>query len=373
LPPKLYLLLYKILAQMSYSDSLLTAMRRTGDQPADELIESVFGDGEKKLAFKNWLDAVQSNAALEQAGQEFSSNNIVQNSNRLPSWANRKVMNAGNAFFARHAAQILNLMGLLSLPYCYAAADGAMVLHLSERMNQDTGKRLLETATFIWDVMSPDAFSKNGKGFSSILTVRLMHAAGRYYTLKSGHWNESWGHPINQEDMAGTNLSFSLIVIRGLRKLGLQVSYAEQQAFMHLWNVIGFLLGVTGELLPTDGKQATDLEEAIRLRHFKPSAHGQELTLSLTKYITAIDSGTTSGGVSAANVLQLMRYLLGNEIADMLAIKSGNLSAVELRLLKLAISAGDLGGGIGGDVSRLYNEAFVKFRKISNQALTQLS
>jgi len=357
---------------MSYSKSLLTAMRRTGDEPADELIESVFGDGVKKLAFKNWLDTVQSNSALEHASQEFASYSVVQNSTRLPSWASKKLMTSGNAFFARHAAQILNLMGLLSLPYCYAAADGAMVLHLSERMNQDTGKRLLETATFIWDVMSPDAFHKNGKGFSSIFTVRLMHAAGRYYTLKSGHWNEAWGHPINQEDMAGTNLSFSLIVIRGLRRLGLQVSYAEQQAFMHLWNVIGSLLGVTEDLLPIDGKRATDLEEAIRLRHFKPSPHGQELTLSLTRYITSIDSGTASGGIAAANLLQLMRYLLGDEIADMLAIKPGNLSAVELRLLKLAIGAVDLGGGIGGDVSRLYNEAFIKFRKISNQALAQL-
>ena len=118
----------------------------------------------------------------------------------------------------------MNLLGLLSLPYCYAAADGARVLDLSERIKNKPEHRLNETADFVWDVMAPNAFKPDGKGFTSILKVRLLHAAIRFYTGKSSKWNAAdWGLPVNQEDMAGTNLSFSLLVVRGLRKFGLAV------------------------------------------------------------------------------------------------------------------------------------------------------
>ena len=186
-------------------------------------------------------------------------------------------------FFAKHAQVIMNMLGLLSLPYCYAGANGSMVLYLSDRMRGDVGKRLIETGEFVWDVMAPNAFYENGKGFAAILKVRLMHAAVRYYTLQNNKWNDSYGYPVNQEDMAGTNLSFSLIVIRGLRKFGFNISYDEQQSFMHLWNVIGALLGLDNDLLPADGKQAFELEETIRLRQFTPSVQGHELTSSLNQ------------------------------------------------------------------------------------------
>ncbi|RYE07381.1 MAG: DUF2236 domain-containing protein, partial [Sphingobacteriaceae bacterium] len=216
----------------------LASMRQQADRPADDLIAEVFADENRKSAFRDLLNAISVNTDLQKVTDFYAIKEAFVRATKLPDWANRKLMEQGTNFFANHAGAIMNLLGLLSLPYCYAAADGARVLDLSERIKNKPEHRLNETADFVWDVMAPNAFAPDGKGFASILKVRLLHAAIRFYTDKSSKWNAAdWGLPVNQEDMAGTNLSFSLLIIRGLRKFGLTIEYKDQQAFMHLWNV----------------------------------------------------------------------------------------------------------------------------------------
>ena len=298
-----------------FSNDFLASMRQQGDLPADSLITEVFADETQKSAFRSFLDSLNANSQLDHVDDFYAIKEVFIQSTKLPDWADQKLMKQGAAFFAIHATAIMNLLGLLSLPYCYAAADGAKVLDLSERIKNKPEHRLGETADFVWEVMAPNAFKPEGKGFVSILKVRLLHAAIRFYTGKSSKWNYDWGLPINQEDMAGTNLSFSLLAIRGLRKFGLTIRYEDQQAFMHLWNVIGFLLGGDERLLPETGKEALLLEEAIRSRNFKSSVHGRELTRSLTKYFSAVDTAFPQ-----KETMKLMRYLLGDEVADLLAL-----------------------------------------------------
>lgn len=302
---------------MAYTAEFLSAKRLIGDPLADEFIARNFTDLKSKTVLYNWLQQLDSNQVLADVPLDFSSS-LTIDAQILPPWADAQAMAAGAAFFIKHAEQIMQLLGLLSLPYCYAAADGAMVLYLSQQLKDHAAKRLGDTAEFIWDVMSPNAFTKEGKGFSSILKIRLMHAAARYYTLKSGKWNDAWGFPVNQEDTAGTNLAFSLIVIRGLRKMGHSISYADQQAYLHLWGVIGHLLGLDVNLIPKNGKDANELEAAIRERHFKSSEQGRELTKSLI----SVFEKSLPKGVTLKETLQLMRYLLGDPVAEILGLKA---------------------------------------------------
>jgi hypothetical protein len=321
-----------------YSNEFLDLKRTCPDGLADDFIAEQFSDPSKKNTLKTWLDQLNSNSQLyfkersmDSLPDDYRQSKLVLEAAKLPEWADPALMKMGAAFFGRNAEAIMNLLGLLSLPYCYAAADGAMVLYFSERIRNETGKRLGETADFIWDVMSPEAFGKLGRGFSSILQVRLMHAGARYYTLASGRWEAQWGLPLNQEDMAGTNLAFSLIVIRGLRKLGYTIQYEEQQAFIHLWNVIGHLLGVQQDLLPETGKQAQLLEAAIRKRQFKASVQGAALTQALTSYLI----GTMKNeDVTSEQLLGFMRFLLGDQVADLLDLKAPKLTTSQLWLLK---------------------------------------
>jgi hypothetical protein len=339
-----------------YANEMLAAKRLLGDKAADDFINEVFKDQVAKIELRDWLATLSDNVQFDTLPQAYYGYPFITQANRLPGWADVRLMREGSAFFIAHSQTIMTLLGLLSLPYCYTAANGAMVLYQSERMRNDTTKRLYETAAFVWEVMAPDAFTKDGKAFAAILKVRLMHAAVRYYTLKSGKWDNKWGVPINQEDMAGTNLSFSLIVIRGLRKMGFAVSAADQHAFMHLWNVIGHLSGLHQELLPDSPKQAQVLDTIIGQREFKASEHGQELASRLTDHIISINRSKATDN----DILGLMRYLLGKNVADML-----NISAPELPYYKLSlIKATNLLKSFKprGDSQTVYREAYRKFK-----------
>ena len=347
-----------------YSDELLNAKRSVGDPDADGFIAEVFEDATKKQQLQQWISAAKGGASLKELQNNYPGYFFISNAAELPEWVQPRLMKTGAAFFAKNSQIIMSLLGLLSLPYCYTAANGAMVLYLSELIRKQTTKRLYDTAVFVWEVMGPDAFDTDGDAYTEILKVRIMHAAVRYYTLKSGKWNDAWGVPINQEDMAGTNLSFSLIVIRGLRLLGYSVSRSDQEAFMHLWAVIGYLTGLQTDLIPETSKMAQHLDTAIKRRQFIISSHGRELTQSLTAHILAVNKSKAS----ASDILGLMRFLLGADIADMLAITSPELPRYKLKLirtinlLKSFVPQGDL--------KLNYLRAYAAFKK-QNPALNK--
>ena len=290
-----------------YNDELLDHKRLSGDPQADEFIGYVFSDPIKKQQLQQWMNGASSTEHLKLLQQLFPGFAFIDKATELPTWAQSRLMKTGAIFYARHSEIIMSLLGLLSLPYCYNAANGAMVLYLSELIRKQTTKRLYDTAVFVWEVMGPDAFGKDGNAYEEILKVRIMHAAVRYYTLQSGNWDNSWGLPINQEDMAGTNLSFSLIVIRGLRMLGYSISQEDQSAFMHIWAVVGYLSGLDKDLIPENSKMAQQLDLIIKRRQFSVSAHGQDLTRSLTAHILSVNkSKDPGGGTSLADALRSM-------------------------------------------------------------------
>lgn len=344
-------------SQIMYTNEFLTGKRLLGDPSADKFIQDVFADPEKKPQLQQWLSPTFEGNTLELLKDNYPQFAFLSQASELPFWADPKLMKAGSAFFAKHSEIIMSLLGLLSLPYCYTAANGAMVLYLSELIKKQTTKRLYDTAVFVWEVMGPDAFSTKGNAYKEILKVRLMHAAVRYYTIQSGKWDNSWGLPINQEDMAGTNLSFSLIVIRGLRRLSFHVSNEDQIAFMHVWAVIGYFTGLDQDLIPQNVKMAQQLDVAIKQRQFCSSNHGKELTESLCNHILAINKSKATDN----DILGLMRYLLGSEIADMLSIKAPDLPGYKLTLIKTLNLLKSFNPQ--GNMELSYHKAYSAFKK----------
>jgi len=342
-----------------FNDSMLDGMRLVGDPAADNFINRVFADGEAKVKLQQWTGEKSDSKHFYSFKTLFAADEFIAHSSDLPVWADPMLMEAGSAFFARHAETIMSLLGLLSLPYCYTAANGAMVLYLSELIKKQTTKRLHDTALFVWEVMAPNAFSPQGNAYEEILKVRIMHAAVRYYTLKHHKWDTSLGVPINQEDMAGTNLSFSLIVMRGLRLLGFSVSQQEQNAFMHVWAVIGHFMGLQEELIPKTTKLAQQLDLAIKKRQFRTSLQGVELTKSLTDHILKVNQSK----VTEAEILGLMRYLLGNDIADMLSIQAPELPKYKITLIRTVNYLKGLKAE--GNTIQNYRTAYAKFKKQS--------
>lgn len=228
--------------------------------------------------------------------------------------------------FQTYTTELLGVLGLYSLPYCYAGAKGVRVLYHSKKIRENPKVRLLETAAFVFDLMSPDAVQPNGKGLVSVLKVRLMHAAIRFYS-RTKITDEV---AINQEDLVATLLSFSLIPIRGLRKLGIAISNDLANAYLQSWAYWGLLLGVNPFLIPRSLTEASQLEALIRKRQFAPSEEGKALTKSLVSYL----EGEQIPGLDL-QVKELMYALMGEEASRCIGLVP-NSPAKAQALLQLA-------------------------------------
>jgi glutaredoxin-related protein len=243
------------------------------------------------------------------------------NAVEIPQWADIVKIKEGSKFYKKHEKVVLFLLGTLSLPYCYAAQKGVQVLYLSQRLRNDTYKRLKETGEFVVKVCQFDEKNINNWK-NNILKIRMLHSIARNFVSKNQSWNTEWGLPINQEDMAGTNLSFSYVVLRGMRKLGIKFTQNEAESFLHLWNVIGALLGVDEKFLPNTMQEAYWLDKMIVEKEFKPSYEGKELTKAL---INVYKDQNSINWISSYLIDQ-MRFLLGRNIADMLDLPASKVS-----------------------------------------------
>lgn len=308
--------------------------RNTGDLPADDFVNFYFTDPLRKIELDQALRQLKSNKDwvyfLTQIPSALWFDQEIEKVNPIPPSIPLQAIR----FFKKREQYILQLLGLLSLPYCYAAADGAKVLFQTERMYKDVAKRLEETALFVADMMKLNAFEPEGAAKVQLFKVRVMHAAARFY-LKKGNWDVNFGQPVNQEDMAGTNLSFSLMVIRGLRTMGFKITYDEQMSYIQYWSWIGAILGVNPELLPKNGKQAHDLEHSISQRQFKSSEEGRQLTRSLLQCFYQLNDGKE---IKNEEISGFMRFLLGNKVADILDLPPANFPLTKQILLKLKVS-----------------------------------
>lgn len=305
-----------------YNHTFLDEMRQQTDPLADAAVQAVYNSGASGQQLRTVLGALNRNSDPLPAGLPAPVSRFFEISSQLPAWADAKRMQAGSRFFALHKGDLMLMLGMLSLPYDYAAVKGVQVLYQSQRLYSNPGRRLLETGQYVLDVTAKDAFLPRGRAIRSIQKVRLVHAAIRYHINNSGHWNaESLGKPINQEDMGGTNLSMAMLPVRGLRKLKLNISLEDAEAYLHLWNVASYMLGVDERLLPDTAKEAYVFDRMIQERHHGPSEAGQMLTKALLNYIQTQVAGSAQIALPA-----YMRYLLGEQIAAYLAIPKYDLT-----------------------------------------------
>ncbi len=294
-----------------YSNELMDKLRQTGDPLADDVIQRLHdteGIAGVRTMF-GWLNSSESTSSYKII------NEFIEQNNTLPDFADKKLMQQGIQFFQKNQNQIGLMLACYSLPYCYAGADGAKVLAMSQRIQTDTLKRLEETGEFV-QIITQEKNWTNGEATRKILKVRLMHAAIRFFTEYHGKWDLAWGKPVNQEDMAGTNGAFSYIVIRGLRKSGEEPSESDSEAYLHFWNVVSTIMGIDKQLIPNNLREAFMIDKVIAKRQFRPSEEGKLLTKALLDTIEKFIENPLLKSFPAAQ----MRYLMGDKVADILGI-----------------------------------------------------
>jgi squalene cyclase len=300
-----------------WSNEKLDRYRQVMDPVADDVIAKIFARGDRKAVNKLMGDIFRTDQPIppempDEAEAYFK--NVT-----LPEWADPKQIQIAEQLFTRTGWQLAMGLFCSSLPQAYACARGAHVIAQTQGLTKHVKQRIFETAQFLFDVMDEGALKPSGRGVRTVQKVRLMHATVRYMLLN--HDNPKWdaeklGLPINQEDLAGTLMTFSIVTLDGLRTLGVPFSMEESNAWLHTWKVVGSLLGVDEQLLPRDLLDGQELMEAIRDRQWCESQDGKDLIKPLVELMESYFPGTPLDGLPVA----LIRALAGDVCGDLLGL-----------------------------------------------------
>ncbi|MGQ0512491.1 MAG: oxygenase MpaB family protein [Betaproteobacteria bacterium] len=132
-----------------------------------------------------------------------------------------------------------------------------------------------------------------GAGVLTATKVRYLHASMRFMARSDTAFQKDYpidvhGEPINQEDKAFTLLTISYVIPGAYEKIGGMLSREEKDAFLHCWNVIGYVMGIDEDLLAHDWDEAKALYEKILRRHKARSNNGMILTSGLCELIEGL-------------------------------------------------------------------------------------
>jgi hypothetical protein len=297
----------------------LEEMRHTGDPLADHTAETIYGLGEPEKVSRLLTQFVENDQVPE--GLPEVARHYLEESRKLPEWAEPRRIEIAEKVFIDHGLTAYALLGCASLPESYAILDATRVLGRTMRLEDELiTRRIMETSLFVLDVMSPGGLGHNGRGIATARKVRLMHAAMRYLLLRRAPmaalrppaaawaeaaeeargkktlaqalreypWDEkAWGVPIHQVAMTAAILSFSYIVLRGLRDLGVRLTREQESAYLHAWNVMGHVMGVREELLlsrPETMEEAHAQYMVIWQAHKRASEDGPKLAKALLEF-----------------------------------------------------------------------------------------
>jgi hypothetical protein len=301
---------------MHYTDEWLDSLRLMGDPEPDRIVAELHANGE--------IDEVNQILSTLLRNNQVVPLELPDNIEfwlrahwRLPAWADPARIERGTQFFVEYGVPISLILPTAALIECYAAQKGVKVLCTTYRLGQNPYRRVAETAQFVLNIMSPGALSPEGMGIPTILKVRLMHSAIRVLMRHKNHWNGAeMGVPVCQEDMLGSLLAFSCSVLRYMERLHMTFTAEEAEDYYYMWRVIGEMLGVKPEIIPTTLTAAYELAEVIKRRQQGPSPEGVKMTAAVLEMFAELIPGQMFDGIVPA----VIRHLVGDQIADWMEI-----------------------------------------------------
>ncbi|MDX2245726.1 MAG: oxygenase MpaB family protein [Bacteroidia bacterium] len=306
-----------------WTDAWLDQARFRSDPVADEVIEKIVAEYGTPKA-KEIFDFLIRDIGIPYGQLPSFTRSYFTSNHLLPGWTDPEKIRLAEKVFLDHGPKFLVILYYKSLPTIYSCKNAAPVLTQTGRLAPDREglekftRRIAETGQFLLDVMTPGGLSDEGKGVTTILKIRLIHAAIRSFTL-SGEWDtKTLGKPINQEDLAMTLMTFSISLIDALPKFGLALTEKESEAFFHAWKVAGYLMGIETALLPDSVEEGRYLHDKILTRQAAPSEDGKLLAQALISFVEKVAPGKVLDPAPQI----LMRYLIGDKLADMLGIET---------------------------------------------------
>ena len=353
------------------SDAQLLEKRQHGDPLADQVVDDIIKQGNGKQVAE-LFNTLTENVDVPKHLLPSAAVDYFEKTKELPAYYDQKLIEEAQQIFSDFGPEISMILLCKSLPQCYACGKGAKVLYHTGRFVEHDGnyelltRRLMETAQFVINVMNPGSFEPDGKAVITTQKVRLIHASIRYFIRQSGRWDyQVYGVPINQEDMAGTLMSFSALVLQGLGQMGIELKEGQKEAFFHLWRVIGHINGVDADLIPESAADGMRLGQSIFKQQLLPTKEGKELTYSAIGFMKNVTPGTLFDWVPEA----LVYHFLGEEVAKTVGVEKpsrleGQLSGLLLHLFDKYEEVEDVIPGlnkIAGKFNRLFLQGMLYY------------
>lgn len=250
------------------------------DPLADALVEwmATAGMGPARTLFEQALEqGIESVADAPAPLREFFA--VVD---RRPDWLDNGLLARGAQacqLCGNTGSQVLRDAALMG---GYQASGLNRVLVMTGALEKGAGKRIAETSTWWMACTATGGMARFGIGFKLTLRVRLVHAIVRRHVGRRDDWDRARdGVPINQMDMAATQLAFSALFLLGVRTLGVFLSRDDGRAVMHLMRYSGWLMGIEEQFLPTGEQEARRMLYQMALSLTDPDEAGRTLARAL--------------------------------------------------------------------------------------------
>jgi hypothetical protein len=306
-------------------EALVDHFRRShfrGDPAADALVEWMHRVGFRRgrPIFERALE--HGLAAVPDAPEEVR--RFFEEIEAVPAWLDRAALARACALSERVALGQNYVLFSISLLAGYVSAGVTKTLVATGELESMAARRIAETSEFVDALYASRTVERNSAGFKSVIRVRLMHAFVRHKLLRSGWETDRWGVPINQADMAGTVLSFSVTYLIGLRLLGFVIPRRDREALVHLWRYVGRLLGVSDTLLPATEKESLRLLWLVVATQHGPDDDGRALARALlavpSSYGKSGRFGEVLGRFDTRFSAGFARFFLGDDLGDELGL-----------------------------------------------------
>jgi hypothetical protein len=296
------------------------------DDEVDRLLADLLDNGQVPVvntAMRSW---VNNNDRLP-GGLPANLATHLQKANTLPSWADHTKLRLAADFNRRKDTYLFLLYGLGSGIMSTVIPREAKSVYWSAG-GADMKDRAAKTFTFGYDLSELNAFEPAGQFVVTANKTRLVHAAVRHLLPQSPHWQAVNDEqiPISNGDILVTFHSLGTFVHRKLREWRVPMSEAEEDAFLHMWQVAIHLLGVQDEFIPKTWAAAYAQSAQVLTPILAPTREGAELAEDLLGLTAPLDLGVTRGFLN-----EFVRYVLSDAIGDWLGLRRDYAAATFIR------------------------------------------
>ncbi|OLF10628.1 Latex clearing protein [Actinophytocola xinjiangensis] len=296
------------------------------DDEIDTLMAGLLNAGQVpgvNTAMRTWVD---NNDPLP-TGLPGNLTTWLRKVNTLPSWADPTKLRLAADFNRRKDTYLFMLYGLGSGIMSTVIPREAKSVYWSAG-GADMQDRAAKTFTFGYDLSDRNAFDPDGQFVVTANKTRLVHAAVRHLLPQSPQWTAVADEqiPISNGDILVTFHSLGTYVHKKLRDWKVPMTAAEEEAFLHMWQVAIYLLGVREEFIPKTWAEAYAQSEQALTPVLTPTQEGRDLAEDLLGLTAQIDLGVTRGFLN-----EFVRYALSHEIGDWLGLRRDYAAAALVR------------------------------------------